>query len=53
MLTTGKDGELEFTPLWPGRYVVEVTDYKQVKGEQDGKAYEALWQGATHSFEVK
>jgi uncharacterized GH25 family protein len=53
VLTTGKDGEIEFTPLWPGRYVVEVTDFKQGKGEQGGTAYEALWQGATHSFEVK
>jgi uncharacterized GH25 family protein len=51
--TTNKDGILEFIPLWPGRYVVEVTEYQEKKGEQNGKAYGALWQGATHSFEVK
>lgn len=53
VLTTNKDGVVEFTPLWPGRYVVELTDYKEKKGEQNGKAYEALWQGSTYSFEVK
>jgi len=52
-LTTSKDGEIEFTPLWAGRYVVEVTDYQQVKGDHNGKPYEALWQGSTYSFEVK
>jgi len=52
-LTTSKDGEIEFTPLWPGRYVVEVTDYKTEKGDHNGKPYEASWQGSTYSFEVK
>lgn len=52
-LTTGKDGEIDFTPLWPGRYVVEVTDYQKKSGEDNGKTYESLWQGSTHSFEVK
>jgi len=52
-LTTTKDGEIEFTPLWPGRYVVEVTDFQQAKGDHNGKPYDAVWQGSTYSFEVK
>jgi len=51
-LTAGANGELEFTPVWPGKYVVEVTDYKEGKGEHDGQAYGALWQGSTYSFDV-
>jgi len=53
VLTTSKDGEIEFTPVWPGRYVVEVTDFQKTKGDHNGKPYEALWQGSTYSFEVK
>jgi len=53
VLTTSKDGEIEFTPEWPGTYVVEVTDFKKTAGDHNGKAYDAVWQGSTYSFEVK
>jgi len=53
VLKTNKDGIAEFTPLWPGRYVVEVSDFQKKKGSADGQDYESLWQGSTHSFEVK
>lgn len=52
-IVTNASGVAEFTPIWPGRYVVEVSDYQKTKGEQQGKAYEASWKGATYSFEVK
>jgi len=52
VLTTDKDGQIEFTPLWRGRYVVEVTDFKNTKGQHNGAAYEAVWLGSTYSFEV-
>lgn len=53
VFTTDKDGQVEFTPLWAGRYVVEVTDYKNTKGDHNGAAFDALWLGSTYSFEVK
>lgn len=53
VLTTGSNGELEFTPLWPGKYVVEITNFDKTKGEHNGQAYEAVWQGSTYSFDVK
>lgn len=53
VLKTNNEGIVEFTPIWPGMYVVEVTDYQEKKAEEDGKASGAVWQGATHSFEVK
>ncbi|WP_367868468.1 DUF4198 domain-containing protein [Pedobacter sp. WC2423] len=50
---TDENGHVQFTPVWPGRYVIEVAEFQKVKGEHQGKAYEAIWQGATYSFEVK
>ena len=53
VLISGADGETTFTPIWPGKYVVEVTDYQKAKGDHNGKPYEAVWQGSTYSFDVK
>ncbi|MGY0037694.1 DUF4198 domain-containing protein [Pedobacter sp. NJ-S-72] len=50
---TDENGLVQFTPIWPGIYVIEVAEFQKVKGEHQGKAYEAIWQGATYSFEVK
>ncbi len=52
-LTTDAEGKARFTPLWPGRYVVETSKFSQEAGEHGGQAYQAFWQGATNSFEVK
>ena len=52
-ITTNAAGIAEFTPVWPGTYVVEISDFQKGKGEQMGKKYEAIWKGATYSFEVK
>lgn len=49
---TDKNGLIEFSPLWAGRYVIEVSDFQNVTGEHHGKKYTAIWQGATSSFEV-
>lgn len=49
---TDENGVVEFSPLWPGRYVLEVSNYQKATGEHHGKNYTAAWQGATSSFEV-
>ncbi len=49
---TDKSGTFEFSPLWAGRYVIEVSTFQKVTGEHHGKNYTATWQGATSSFEV-
>lgn len=52
-LTSGTDGTAEFTPLWSGRYVVEVSDTDKTPGQHNGKDFKSTWKGATYSFEVK
>jgi len=51
-LTTGAGGSIEFVPLWPGKYVIEVQDFEKVPGQHNGANYEAVWKGATYSFDV-
>lgn len=51
-ITTDENGLLTFNPLWAGRYVLEVSTHEKTSGDHNGKAYTALWQGATSSFEV-
>ena len=46
-------GTAEFVALWPGRYVVEVSDFDKTPGQQDGKEYKAVWKGATYSFVIE
>jgi uncharacterized GH25 family protein len=50
--TTDATGSISFNPIWPGRYVLEVSNYEKTGGEHYGKKFEAAWQGATSSFEV-
>lgn len=52
-LITDNNGVAEFTPLWAGRYVVEVSDTDKTPGQHYGKDYKSTWKGATYSFEVK
>ncbi|MBE9600191.1 DUF4198 domain-containing protein [Pedobacter sp. MC2016-24] len=52
-ITTDENGMVTFSPIWPGRYVLEVSAMdKTAKGTHHGKDYAAAWQGATSSFEV-
>lgn len=51
--TTDENGAIAFDPIWPGRYVLEVSNYEKINGEHNGKKYDAAWQGATSSFEVE
>ncbi len=50
--TTDANGVINFNPIWPGRYVVEASNFVKNGGEHHGKEYKAAWQGATSSFEV-
>lgn len=50
--TTDENGSLSFSPIWPGRYVLEVSNFEKVSGDHNGKTFSASWQGATSSFEV-
>jgi len=52
-LTTAEDGTISFVPLWPGKYVLEASNFSKDPGEANGNQYKALWQGSTYSFEVK
>lgn len=52
VVTTDENGSATFSPVWPGRYVVEVSAREKKEGTHNGKAYTAAWQGATSSFEV-
>lgn len=49
---TDTNGMINFNPIWPGRYVIEASNFVKNSGEHNGKEYKAEWQGATYSFEV-
>ena len=51
-LVTDENGIAEFTPLWAGRYVFEVSDMDKTPGQHHGKDYKATWRGATYSLEI-
>lgn len=51
-MKTDEAGVITFNPIWPGRYVLEVSTFEETPGSHRGKAYTAAWQGATSSFEV-
>ncbi|WP_343701262.1 DUF4198 domain-containing protein [Chitinophaga sp.] len=51
-LYTDSTGTTTFTPLWPGRYMVEVAKTEKKAGDHNGKPYEAIWRCATYCIEV-
>lgn len=50
--TTDANGNISFIPIWPGRYVLELSNFEKTTGEHNGQSYTAAWQGSTSSFEV-
>lgn len=52
-ITTDVKGAATFTPLWPGKYMVEVTKFDKTPGVHNEKNYQAVWRGATQCIEVK
>jgi hypothetical protein len=51
-LHTGPDGVATFTPLWPGRYVLELLHVEKTVGQFEGKPYEAIRHRSTLSIHV-
>ena len=47
------DGKAQFTPEWPGRYMIEVSRTDEETGDHHGKPYKSVWRCATHLIEVK
>lgn len=52
-LWTNKEGEIEFTPIWSGNYMVEFAYTDKVSGEHNGKKYDEVWKMATYFITVK
>ncbi|MFW0737042.1 DUF4198 domain-containing protein [Flavobacterium sp. T12S277] len=46
-------GEISFTPLWSGNYMVEFAYTEKTAGEHNGKKYNEIWKMATYLIAVK
>lgn len=51
--TANEAGEVTFSPVWKGKYVLEATNFKKGAGALNGKPFESTWQGATTVMYVK
>lgn len=52
-LYTNENGQIEFTPLWSGQYMVEFAYTEKSAGEHNGKKYNEIWKMATYLIDVK
>lgn len=52
-VNTNAQGVAEFTPLWAGKYFIEVSKYGKEEGELNCAKHESVWRCATVLFEVK
>jgi uncharacterized GH25 family protein len=52
-LWTNDKGEISFTPLWSGNYMVEFAYTEKASGEHNGKKYDEIWKMATYLITVK
>jgi hypothetical protein len=52
-LWSNENGEISFTPLWSGNYMVEFAYTEKNAGEHNGKKYEEVWKMATYLITVK
>lgn len=51
-VATAEDGTVEFVPLWPGSYAIEVSKNWKEEGEHFGKPYKGFWRCATLTLDV-
>ncbi|PXY42349.1 hypothetical protein DMB65_03725 [Flavobacterium cheongpyeongense] len=52
-LWTNDKGEISFTPIWSGNYMVEFAHTEKGSGEHNGKKYDEIWKMATYLIAVK
>jgi hypothetical protein len=52
-LWSNENGEISFTPIWPGNYMVEFAYTEKAPGEHNGKKYDEVWKMATYLISVK
>jgi hypothetical protein len=52
-LWSNDKGEISFTPIWPGNYMVEFAYTEKASGEHNGKKYDEIWKMATYLITVK
>lgn len=52
-LWSNENGEISFTPIWPGNYMVEFAYTEKAAGEHNGKKYDEVWKMATYLIAVK
>ncbi len=52
-LYSNDNGEISFTPLWPGKYMAEFAFADKTPGEHNGTKYEEVWNVATYIITVK
>ncbi|WP_264523275.1 hypothetical protein [Flavobacterium sp. N502536] len=52
-LWSNDKGEITFTPLWSGNYMVEFAYTEKAAGEHNGKKYNEIWKMATYLIAVK
>jgi hypothetical protein len=52
-LWSNENGEISFTPIWPGNYMVEFAYTEKASGDHNGKKYDEIWKMATYLISVK
>ena len=52
-LWSNENGEITFTPIWSGNYMVEFAYTEKASGEHNGKKYDEIWKMATYLITVK
>jgi uncharacterized GH25 family protein len=52
-LWSNENGEVSFTPIWPGNYMVEFAYTEKASGDHNGKKYDEVWKVATYLISVK
>jgi len=52
-LWSNDKGEISFSPIWSGNYMVEFAYTEKAAGEHNGKKYDEIWKMATYLISVK